>query len=149
VSPRVLGLDFGERRIGVAVSDPEGTFALPLTVVQRGSLSKDIAAIVRLVEQYQAEAVVLGMPFSLSGRVGPQAQLVETFQKTLAQHLAVPILAWDERLTTTEAERSLRAAGVKGKRIRQRVDATAAAIILQSYLEHRGRASQPQRADHD
>lgn len=132
---RLLALDIGERRIGVSVSDPLGLWARPLTVLARRSREEDYAAIAALVEEYGATRVIVGHPLSLSGDVGPQARRVERYAAGLAQRLQVPVVLWDERLSTAEAEQILRAAGESSRQYRDKVDAVAAAVILQSYLD--------------
>jgi putative Holliday junction resolvase len=130
---RVLGLDFGERRIGVALSDPSGWLATPLTVLSRSSREDDFSAIQALIEQHQVDRVIVGYPRSLDGTVGPQARLVENYAAKLRTCLQVPVVLWDERLSTAHAERLIHEAG---KRVqRERIDAVAAAVILQSYLD--------------
>lgn len=131
---RMLGLDIGERRIGVAVSDELGTIASPVGLIRR---ERDVAAEVRaLVEQYGAVRVVAGLPIGLSGREGPQAQTVRAFVDDLARQLDVPVEFYDERLSTAVAERSLIAGGTRRSKRREKVDAVAAAVILQGYLDH-------------
>jgi len=132
---RVLALDVGERRIGVAVSDPLGLWARPLQVITRRSKQEDYAAIAGLVEEYEAARVVVGHPLSLDGQVGPQALRVERYAAGLAERLSIPIVLWDERLSTAEAERLLHDAGETSREFRGRIDAVAAAVILQSYLD--------------
>jgi putative Holliday junction resolvase len=130
---RVLGLDLGERRIGVALSDPNGWLATPLTVLSRGSREDDFSAILALIEQHQVDRVIVGYPRSLDGTVGPQARRVEKYAAQLRTRLQVPLILWDERLSTAHAERLIHEAG---KRVqRERIDAAAAALILQSYLD--------------
>ena len=140
---RVLALDVGERRIGVAVSDPSGTIARPLQAVTRASRKEDFAAIAALVAEYDAGLVVVGRPLSLDGTEGPQARRIARYTAALANHLDVPVVAWDERYSTVSAQEILRAhsrsrARRPDRRARQdrgRVDAVAAAVILQSYLD--------------
>ena len=132
---RILALDVGEKRIGVAISDPLGLTARGLVVLQRSSKEKDFAAIAALVQEHQAERVIVGYPLSLDGSAGPQAQRIAHYAEALAQALEVPVELWDERLSTVDAERVLRETGVSRRRRKQRVDAVAAAAILQSYLE--------------
>jgi len=150
---RILGLDVGERRIGVAAADSQMRVALPIGVVERTELAADVVAIARLVEEQQAEALVLGLPISLNGSLGPQAETVRAFGDELAARLGLPVEYWDERLSTVEAQRRLAATvpaarrGKQNKRSRStkarerppasRLDALAAAIILQSYLDRR------------
>lgn len=133
---RVLALDLGERRIGVAVSDPTGTVARPVGVVERKSRAEDFATIARLVAEYGAERVIVGRPLTLRGEVGPQARWVEDYTRALAETLPVPVELWDERYTTATAEEILRTARPRKKR--GDVDAVAAAVILQGYLETHG-----------
>ena len=140
---RILGLDVGERRIGVAVADERARVALPVTVVERRELPADLDAIARLAEEQGAEAVVVGLPISLNGSLGPQAQAVKAFGQELAARLSVPIEYWDERLSTVEAQRRLASAGRKGPKAKARRDAAAAAIVLQSYLDAQASPSPP------
>jgi putative Holliday junction resolvase len=134
---RILGLDVGERRIGVAVADEGVRVALPVTVVERREPPADLDAIARLVGEHGAEAVVIGLPISLNGSLGPQAQAVKAFGQELSARLALPIEYWDERLSSVEAERRLADAGRRGPKAKARRDAAAAAIVLQSYLDSR------------
>jgi putative Holliday junction resolvase len=131
---RILALDLGERRTGVALSDSLGWLATPLTVLKNSGRAAELAAIVELVQSHHVEQVVVGYPLSLDGSIGPQAQRVGKFVAQLRDHLPqVPVILWDERLSTAEAERLIHEAG---KRVqRERIDAAAAAVILQSYLD--------------
>jgi putative Holliday junction resolvase len=140
---RILGLDVGERRIGVAVADEGVRVALPITLVERSDLPADLDAIARLVQEQGAEAVVIGLPISLNGSFGPQAQAVKAFGRELSERLALPIEYWDERLSSVEAERRLASAGRRGPKAKARRDAAAAAIVLQSYLDAQGSPSTP------
>ena len=139
---RILGLDVGEARIGVAVSDPTGTLATPLTAIRRRGEPHDVREVLRLVAEHEAGEIVAGLPVSLSGEEGEQARLVAGFTEALAREAPVPVTSVDERYSTAEAERLLRASGVKPSRDRGRLDAASAAGILQSYLDSR-RAGQP------
>ena len=132
---RILALDLGGKRIGVAVSDELGFLARGLTTIHRRNRNADLAAIVRLVEEQQAGLVVIGLPLHLSGAAGHEAAKAEKFGTVLAPHLPVPITYWDERLTTVAAARMLAEAGVSPKKARERIDAAAAAVLLQSYLD--------------
>lgn len=134
---RILALDVGEKRIGVAISDLSQSLARSLKVVQRGSRQEDFAAVARLVEEYEVEKVVVGYPRSLDGMAGAQAQRVERYAVGLAESLTVPVLLWDERFSTVSAERLMREAGLRSKKKRERIDAVAAAVILQDYLDSR------------
>ncbi len=132
---RVLALDVGEKRIGVAVSDSLGVIATSLTVVHRKSIATDLRVLAALAHQEAVGLVVVGMPFSLSGAEGPQARRVMQFVRALEGVLPAPVQLWDERYTTVEAERLLRERGVKPGKLRERVDAVAAAVLLQEYLD--------------
>lgn len=135
---RALGLDLGSKRIGVAVSDLSGTIASPLTVLARSrSRRHDHDEIARLVRAEEAEIVVVGLPRSLSGGLGPAALGVIKETEALASVVGVPVETYDERLTTVAAEAALREAGVHGQARRQQVDKVAAAVILQGWLEAR------------
>jgi putative Holliday junction resolvase len=131
---RVLALDVGDKRIGVAISDPGQVLARSLKVIQR-SRQQDFAAVARLVKKYEVERVVVGYPRSLDGTAGEQAEKVERYAAGLAESLTVPVLLWDERFSTVSAERLMREAGLRGKKKQERVDAVAAAVILQDYLD--------------
>lgn len=130
---RILGLDVGERRIGVAVSDELGVVASPVGYVPRGPGDRE--ALRALVERYGVTRLVAGLPRGLSGREGPQAADVRAYADALAADLGLPIEYWDERLTTAIAERSLIESGSRRKQRRERVDAVAAAVMLQDYLD--------------
>jgi putative Holliday junction resolvase len=135
---RALGLDLGQRRVGVAVSDRTGTVASPLMVLQRsGSVAQDHRRIAALVIEEEAEIVVIGMPLSLSGAAGRAAQAARREADALASVISVPVTTVDERLSTVTAERSLREAGVTGPKRRQVVDKVAAAVFLQAWLDRR------------
>lgn len=133
-------MDLGDRRIGVAVCDPRGAVASPAGVVQRassrkGGRSADHRTIAALVDELEARRVVVGLPLSLDGTVGPAATRVLEEIEQLRACLEVPVATYDERLTTIEAERSLRQMALKGKARRKVVDQVAAAVILQAWLD--------------
>jgi len=132
---RILGLDIGERRIGVALSDPTGLLASPLTVIKRSALSADLAVVARLVQEHQVELIVVGEPRTLRGEVGPQAEAAREFARLLAGYVRVPIKMWDERLSTVAAEREMLSLGMRAEKRRAQRDAVAAALILQGYLD--------------
>jgi putative holliday junction resolvase len=133
---RALGLDLGTRRIGVALSDSAGAVATPLDVLTRSNdRTRDHARIGDLVDETGAEVVVVGLPLSLDGSVGAAARGVLDEADELRARLDVSVVTWDERLSTVEAERRLRAAGVKGRKGRGVVDQVAATVILQSWLD--------------
>lgn len=131
-----LAVDVGTVRIGVAVSDPRRTVAVPLDTVARASRGEDLRAIAAIAAEREVDDVVVGLPVGLSGREGPAAASVREFARRLADHLApLPVVLVDERLTTTSAHQALHAAGRPGRRHRTVVDRTAAAILLQTVLD--------------
>lgn len=134
---RMLGLDVGERRIGVAVSDPLGITAQPYQVVEREAGDSDAALdeIVRLVAGLGAVRVVVGLPLDQAGEVGRQARATLAFSAALEERIQVPVVAWDERYSTAAAERALLSGGVRRAKRRQVRDKVAAAFILQGYLD--------------
>lgn len=135
---RAVGVDLGERRIGIALSDSGGTVATPWTKVERsGSQARDHRQIAALVEEAEADCVVVGLPLSLDGSVGPAAERALAEAERLRAVLAVPVETYDERLTTVTAERVLREQGVTGRRRRQVVDQVAASVLLQAWLDAR------------
>ena len=135
---RVVGLDLGERRIGVAVSDGEGITAVPHTTLQRSEESAaDHRAIASLVEELGAEQVVVGLPLSLDGTHGPAARSIEAEAAALGAVLTVPVALVDERFTTVTANRSLAGGGVRGRARRRKVDEVAATVLLQTWLDGR------------
>lgn len=139
---RALALDLGTRRIGVAVSDPTGTLASPYdTVVRSGDVSRDHDAIRTLIEEAGAEVLVVGLPLSLDGSVGPAARQVLDEVELLRAAAPVPVETYDERLTTVTADRNLREQGLGGRARRKVVDKAAAAVLLQSWLDARPQES--------
>jgi putative Holliday junction resolvase len=134
---RALALDLGSKRIGVATSDRSGTLASPLTVLQRsGDVARDHERIRRLVEEEEAEVVVVGLPLSLDGSRGPAAVAALAEADRLASVVGVPVEPYDERLTTVTAHQAL-APRLGGRARRQVVDKVAAAVLLQAWLDHR------------
>lgn len=133
---RILALDPGTKRIGVALSDELGWTAQPLETFERKSLGVDIAHINELVRRHEVREIVIGMPVQLNGRMGPAAQSVQQFLEALQAAVGVPVVAWDERLTTKAAEQMLIEADVSRKKRKGAVDRVAAALLLKSYLEH-------------
>ena len=132
---RVMALDLGEKRIGVAISDTTRTIASSYGVVKRKSRREDFDRYRQIIDEQEVTLLVVGLPVTLSGEEGRAAAWVRDYAAELGRHIDVPIEFWDESLTTVEAEASLRARGLRGKKARQRVDAVAAAFILQSYLD--------------
>ena len=131
---RVLALDYGTVRIGVALSDEMGWTAQPLETLTRRTLDRDIAHIASLVGTYEVRQVLLGFPLQLDGREGPAIQAMREFQARLEAGVSVPVILWDERLTTKSAEDLLIAADVSRRKRKGVVDRIAASILLQSYL---------------
>jgi putative Holliday junction resolvase len=136
---RVLALDVGTRRLGVAVSDPTGTLASPLVTLQRGTVEADAAALARLVTEHEATLIVAGLPVALNGREELAARTVRDYLAALTPHLPphVTFELSDERMTTVVAQRSLAAAGMPGRRRKDVVDQLAASVILQGWLDRR------------
>jgi putative Holliday junction resolvase len=134
---RLLALDIGEKRIGVAVSDPSGTVASPLTVLDAPRTMATGEDLMRLIEEYEVEAVIVGLPLSMDGSEGPQAERVRRAASRLAGFLRVPVEFADERLSSVQASRALGSGGVTSRRARGSVDKIAASIFLQSYLDAR------------
>jgi putative Holliday junction resolvase len=149
VTARVLALDVGSRRLGVAVSDPTGTVATPLATVPRRSPADDASAISRLAAEQEAGTVVVGLPVSLSGREGPAARAVLAYVDQLRELL--PWLVFelaDERLSTVAAERALVSGGVRRRARREVVDQVAASVFLQAWLDaRRGPSATESRAE--
>jgi putative pre-16S rRNA nuclease len=133
----VLGLDLGQSRIGVAVSDPDRRVAVPVGTVHTGA-PEDVKAIAALVRDHGVTEIVVGHPVLMSGAPGTAAHHAERFAEALRGFLGLPVHLQDERLTTVQAERGLAAAGVRGRARRAVVDQSAAALILQAYLDRSG-----------
>ena len=143
---RILGIDHGSRRIGVAISDPSWLLAHPLATIEGGTEESRLDRLVQIVEGYDVRTIVVGMPLTMKGEEGRQAEEVRRFVAKLARRVSVPIRAWDERLSSRAARRHLRASGRKPGRNRALVDQAAAVEILQSYLDWlraRGLAEEP------
>ncbi|MBS0182458.1 MAG: Holliday junction resolvase RuvX [Nitrospira sp.] len=138
---RILALDYGTKRIGVALSDELGWTAQPLETFERKTLDRDVAHIAALVGSHNVERVVLGLPLQLDGREGPAVQAMREFTVKLEASLSVPVVRWDERMTTKAAEQLLIAADVSRKKRKGIVDRIAAAILLRSYLEAQDQVS--------
>ncbi len=132
---RSLGLDIGDKRIGVALSDPGGILATPLTIINRADEIVDIEAITSIAKDHEAKVIVVGLPRLMDGSLGEQAKKVETFIQRLRQCIEIPIEFRDERLTTVSANRLMKAARTKKTREKAEDDAIAAALILQGYLD--------------
>ncbi len=137
---RILGIDVGERRIGVAVSDPDGRLAVPLRIIERRDDESALDELTALAREEGASELVVGHPLSLDGTAGPQARLVEAFAEELAQAAELPVKLWDERLTSVRAERPRPTRRQRARGPRQRKvpkDDLAAAVLLQAFLDRR------------
>ncbi len=134
---RLLGIDYGEKRIGIAVSDELGITARGLMTMTRRGLKHDMEEIGRVAESHGVEGIVVGYPVRLDGTRGIQCEKVDRFIKVLEAKVPLPIVRWDESLSTREAEDILTEALVRGKKRKAIVDKLAASIILQSYLNYR------------
>lgn len=132
---RLLGLDFGDRRIGVAVSDELGLTAQPVLTLVRKNTKQDLKSLGRLLRKYGCTGIVMGNPLHMSGDLSPQAAKAQSFAETLRAEFSVPVHLWDERLTSAEAHRHLHAAGRPLSGHREVVDQVAAVLILQSFLD--------------
>ncbi|HST13054.1 MAG TPA: Holliday junction resolvase RuvX [Terriglobales bacterium] len=137
---RVLGLDVGSRRIGIAVSDPLGITAQGLETLQRQNKRLDFEKLAKLVDEYSVAEIVVGFPLRMSGAEGIQAEKMHRFAEDLRERLQLPVHLWDERLTSAEANRLLRETEMSIQRRGQVVDQMAAVLILQSWMENRSQA---------
>ena len=136
-SGRILAIDYGSRRMGLAVSDPLGITAQGLETLERKNKRADFGRLERTIREYQVREIVLGNPLRMSGQEGTQSQKVAEFAEALRERFQLPVHLWDERLTSAEANRLLREAEVSVKKRAQAVDRMAAVLILQSFLQSR------------
>jgi putative Holliday junction resolvase len=132
---RVMGLDYGERRIGVAMSDLFGWTAQGIEVIDQKVVKDPMLRIAELVKEYEVESLVVGLPKNMNGTIGPSGEYCIAFADKLRQTLTLPVQLWDERLTTVSAERTLLEADVSRNKRKLVIDKMAAAILLQSYLD--------------
>ncbi|WP_420631835.1 Holliday junction resolvase RuvX [Candidatus Leptofilum sp.] len=132
---RVMALDLGSKRIGVAISDPTRTIAKSYGVVKRKSREEDFARYQQILAEQQVTLLLVGLPTTSEGEDSDTAVWIRNYIAEFSQQCAVPVEFWDESFTTVQAEESLRLRGKRGKKARQQVDAVAAAFILQSYLD--------------
>ncbi len=145
---RILALDVGDKRIGLAVSDPLGLTAQGLQVLHRQDPVNDLARLRQLAEGYRVQEIVVGLPRHMNGRPAATATKIVELAKNLADALGVPLTTWDERLSTAEAEKLLISADLSRRRRRQVIDQLSAVLILQSYLDYRQTVShKPEPAD--
>lgn len=136
---KILGLDYGDRRIGVAASDAFGWTAQGLEVLERRRDEGEFARIAELVREHEISEIVVGLPKNMNGTVGPRGEICIVFADRLRNELNLPVHLWDERLTTMAAERTLIEADVSRKKRKQVVDKMAASLILQNYLDANSR----------
>lgn len=132
---RILGIDHGTKRIGLAISDELGVIAQPLEFVAAEPFDKFLARLKEIIREKEVELLLVGMPRNMDGSYGPAALKVETFVAVLNETVGIPIKMWDERLTSAQANRFLIQANVRREKRKEKVDKTAAAILLQSYLD--------------
>ncbi len=136
---RVLGLDVGSRRIGLAVSDPLGITAQGLETLQRRNKRADLAALDEVIREYEVKEIVVGLPLRMSGEAGTQSAKMQEFAEELRKRFRLPVHLWDERLTSAEANRLLRETELSIEKRAKAVDRMAAVLILQGWMESRGR----------
>lgn len=132
---RILGLDHGDRRIGVAISDELGLTAQPLLTFHRTQPRNDMRSLARILRRHGCSSIVVGLPLHMSGDMSPRGLAATEFAHALREDLKVPVILWDERLSTAEAHRHLDAAGRPGNTRKEVIDQVAAVLILQSYLD--------------
>jgi len=130
-----MALDIGDRRIGVALSDPLQILASPLQTIVRTSDESALLEITKLVDKHGVEKLIIGMPYSLDGTIGPQAEKVLSFKDKVSTQLNIEIVLQDERLSSVTADMKLKETRKKSARLKDKIDAAAAAVILQSYLD--------------
>jgi putative Holliday junction resolvase len=143
---RYLGLDVGDVRMGVALSDETATLASGLLTLRRVGPRKDVKAVAALVREHGVGEVVVGMPYRLDGTLGPQGEKVVALVEALRRTLAIPVETWDERLTSVAADELLAEAGVRRRERKARIDQAAATLILQGYLDAR-RSGTPRKEE--
>lgn len=132
---KIMGLDYGDRRIGVAVSDSLGWTAQGLETIERRREGSEFERIAELVKQHEVEEIVVGLPKNMNGTIGPRGEICMAFAEDLRGRLDLPVHLWDERLTTVSAQRTLLEADVSRKKRKGVVDKMAASLILQNYLD--------------
>ena len=131
---RIMAIDYGDARTGIAISDATGVLAGETRVIQSKKREVVIAELVTLSNQFQVSELVLGYPKNMNGTIGPRAEKSEAFAEMLRQATGIPVVLWDERRTTVDAHRILSETGNRGKRRKEKVDAVAATLILEGYL---------------
>ena len=132
---RIIGLDYGEARIGVSVSDILETIANPLDTIEERDREKQLEKVIEVIKREKAEKIVVGVPKRMDGSLGHRAEYTREFADELAKRCELPLVMWDERLSSSEAHRMLESGGVSGKKRKTKVDKIAAVLILQTYLD--------------
>ena len=132
---RIMGLDYGDRRIGIAVSDELGWTAQGIKVVEKRRDSGEIEEIASIIAEYNVTEIVVGLPKNMNGTIGPRGEVSQQFAQILTERFGLPVRIWDERLTTVAAERTLAEAEMSWKKRKKVVDKMAAMLILQNYLD--------------
>jgi putative pre-16S rRNA nuclease len=140
---RCLGLDLGEKRIGVSLSDALGWTAGPLPAIARVGWKKDLATVRSLIQEHRVQRVIVGLPIRMDGTVGEMARRTQEFVDRFRPSVSIPVETWDERLTTVQAERILVEADIRRDKRRQVIDSMAACLILQGYLDYRNAGGAP------
>ena len=139
MSGRIMAVDYGEKNLGIAVSDVSATLAQPVGVIERSELRADLERLAKLARDYDVKRIVVGYPRTLAGTAGPQARAVDVFIKRLEKAFNLPVDRYDERLSTREAKSWLAEMGIRGEKAKAAVDKVAAALVLQSYLDKKGK----------
>jgi len=132
---RILGIDYGTVRIGLALSDPTGTLASPLPFLENQSPQQVTTALSELIQTHQIDGLIIGLPRNMDGTYGPSAQKVRDFIAQIQKSISLPITPIDERLTTAQASKQLSGIGLNQKQLRKKVDSSSACLILQQYLD--------------
>ena len=132
---KILAIDHGDKRMGIAASDPLGMMAHPLEFIPSEPFDEFLIRLKEILAERETEQIIVGMPRNMDGSIGPQALKVEDFVAVLKKSVTVPVRTWDERLTTVMAEDKLREAGVSMRDAKKKVDASAAAVMLQDYMD--------------
>jgi len=140
---RILGLDIGSKTIGVAVSDELCLIAQGVTTLKRKGVDHDISELRKLIEEWEVTKIVIGLPKNMNNTLGPSAEMVLSFIEELNKHSAIPVITWDERLSTVAAEKVLLEADMSRKKRKRVIDKVAAILILQGYLDSQGRLNNP------
>ena len=141
---RIMALDVGEVRVGIAISDPGERVASPVTVLPSAEVKSCAKSFMRVLEDWEPELLVSGLPYTLSGEEGPQAARIRAFAAEVSKRTGIPVEFSDERLSSAEAKRSLREKGMSEREMRGKIDMIAASIFLQSWLDARANEHQTQ-----